>query len=81
MIAPKAGGVVDSVMHEKTGYLYNPRDMHEAMHFFAHVIKNPELCQKLGLNAVKWIDNHSSQVAFNNWISILQGFVGEESNI
>ena len=50
VVATKAGGPLDIVVHGKTGFLVSPRNTEEMSKAIIRLLQDPSLCQKMGNN-------------------------------
>jgi glycosyltransferase involved in cell wall biosynthesis len=74
VVATKAGGPLDIVVHGKTGFLVSPRNSEEMSKAIIRLLQDPSLCHKMGNNGEIRVRNsfckerYSSQVThiYNN---------------
>ena len=59
IVANRIGGVEDAVIHEETGLLSHPHDLHTLSENFKRLISDQSLREKLGKNGVGWANSHS----------------------
>ena len=59
IVANRIGGVEDAVIHEETGLLSHPHDLHTLSENFKRLISDQSLREKLGKNGVSWANSHS----------------------
>ena len=48
VVATKAGGPLDIVVHGKTGFLVSPRNTEEMSKAIIRLLQDPSLCKKMG---------------------------------
>jgi phosphatidylinositol alpha-1,6-mannosyltransferase len=59
IVANRIGGVEDAVIHEETGLLSHPHDLHTLSENFKRLISDQSLREKLGKNGISWANSHS----------------------
>jgi glycosyltransferase involved in cell wall biosynthesis len=72
VIAPRKGGVMDSVQDGYNGLLFNPQDSNDFVSKLNLLINNPGLRKTLGANAYKSVQGNSWDNAINNLVDIWQ---------
>ncbi|CAN5496227.1 glycosyltransferase [soil metagenome] len=59
VVATKAGGIPELVIHEKTGLLAEPGDVDQLVNQVKHLIKNPRMKVELAENAANYVQQYS----------------------
>lgn len=58
VIASKSGGVVDTIINGKTGYLIKPNDVNELVSKIEYLLENDQLCIQMSQNARKHVEEN-----------------------
>ena len=69
VLAPRTGGVVDHVDHEKNGLLFSPQDHNDFVEKLRVLIENPEIRQQMGA----WGQAHVEQYGWDRSVETLLG--------
>jgi glycosyltransferase involved in cell wall biosynthesis len=69
-IAPRAGGVIDTIKDGETGFLYQPQDTKDFLHKLSLLISDAELRQSLGKQAQEVIKQYSWEQTVHNLVTI-----------
>jgi len=59
-VAPDNCGNGEAITHKKSGLLYTPADINSATHHLQHVIENPQLRKRLGIEGRQSVKEHFS---------------------
>lgn len=79
-IAPKAGGVIDTIDHSKTGFLYQPQNQADFLEKLELLINNKSLRDSMGENAKLAARKWSWQQTTNNLIKIWSEAIATRNN-
>lgn len=69
-IAPRAGGVIDTIQDGKTGFLYQPQNQADFLDKLTQLITNDDLRESMGAKAKELSYQYSWQKTINNLIEI-----------
>jgi glycosyltransferase involved in cell wall biosynthesis len=69
-IAPRAGGVIDTIIDGETGWLYQPQNQTDFLDKLILLITNDNLRQSMGIKAKELAQQYSWQQTINNLIEI-----------
>lgn len=71
-IAPRAGGVADTIVDGETGWLYEPQNQADFLNKLTRLIADPQLRQSMGMKAQELAQQYSWQQTVNNLVEIWQ---------
>lgn len=74
-LAPRAGGLIDSLKDGETGLFYNPGDKNDFIDKFLVLAKNKLLRDEMGKKARLFAEQNSCDKGFEHWISLLDSMV------
>ena len=75
-IASNIDGICDAVQHNKTGILYNHNVDDALLNSMLHLLENPKLVKKLGLNAKnRVIREFDSNILTKHWLKFYLDFI------
>jgi glycosyltransferase involved in cell wall biosynthesis len=69
-IAPRAGGVIDTIIDSETGWLYQPQNQTDFLDKLILLITNDDLRQSMGIKAKELAQQYSWQQTVSNLIEI-----------
>ena len=69
-IAPRAGGVIDTIQDGKTGFLYQPQNQADFLDKLTQLITNNDLRESMGAKARELSRQYSWQETVNNLVEI-----------
>jgi glycosyltransferase involved in cell wall biosynthesis len=69
-IAPRAGGVMDTILDGKTGYLYQPQNQADFLDKLTRLITDPQLRQSMGSQAQELAQQYSWEHTVDNLVQI-----------
>lgn len=69
-IAPRAGGVIDTIINGETGWLYQPQNQTDFLDKLILLITSNDLRQSMGIKAKELAQQYSWQQTVNNLIEI-----------
>jgi glycosyltransferase involved in cell wall biosynthesis len=69
-IAPRAGGVIDTIIDSETGWLYQPQNQTDFLDKLILLITNNDLRQSMGIKAKELAQQYSWQQTVSNLIEI-----------
>lgn len=72
VIAPQAGGVIDSIQNGETGFLFSPGNEHDFISKLEYLINHPELRQTMAANARAYVADYTWENATDRLIEIWQ---------
>lgn len=72
VIAPRAGGVIDSIQNGENGFLFNPGNQHDFISKLEYLTRNSDLRQTMGNNAKAYIFDYTWEKATERLIEIWQ---------
>lgn len=72
VLAPAAGGVVDTIQVGQTGFLFQPQDWQDFAAKLQMLVNQPELRQTLGNNARKYAADYETEAAVQRLVQIWQ---------
>lgn len=72
VLAPEAGGVIDTVQSGRTGFLYQPRNWHDFAAKLQRLVEHPELRQSMGEAARAYAANYDWDAAINRLLQLWQ---------
>jgi glycosyltransferase involved in cell wall biosynthesis len=70
-IVSKIGGLPESVIHEKTGYVFDINNQEEIVEKIIELAKNPDLCYKLGNAGMEYYEKKFSDLAWKKSMNII----------
>jgi glycosyltransferase involved in cell wall biosynthesis len=73
VIAPRAGGFIDSVKDSQNGFLYKPNDADDFVSKLNLLIENPNLRQEMGTKGKESIIQYSWEQAIKNLLKVWEG--------
>ncbi|NJK55143.1 MAG: glycosyltransferase family 1 protein [Pleurocapsa sp. SU_5_0] len=71
-IAPRAGGVTDTIIDGETGWLYEPQNQADFLDKLTRLIADTQLRQSMGMKAQELAQQYSWQQTVNNLVEIWQ---------
>ncbi|PSB07765.1 glycosyltransferase family 1 protein [Pleurocapsa sp. CCALA 161] len=71
-IAPRAGGVIDTIIDGETGWLYEPQNQADFLDKLTRLITDTQLRQSMGIKAQELAQQYSWQQTVNNLVEIWQ---------
>ncbi|MEM9510387.1 MAG: glycosyltransferase, partial [Cyanobacteria bacterium P01_E01_bin.35] len=74
-IAPRAGGLIDTIEDGITGFLYQPQNQQEFISKLTLLISDVNLRQRMGIKAKSLAQEYSWQKTVNNLVTIWQQVV------
>jgi len=74
-IAPRAGGLIESIQDGQSGYLYEPGNIEDFVNKISQLIQNGQLRAEMGLKAREFAEQQSWDYAVKNWISFLENLI------
>ena len=80
VVAPRAGGLVDSIQDGENGLLFTPQDQADFISKFKTLIDNPKLRQTMGIKAKASVAGYSWEQATKNLLKIWQQQVENKRN-
>lgn len=81
VIAPKKGGVIDSIQENYNGYLFTPKDEQDFITKLNLLIENQSLRETMGANAQKDVRQYNWDNAVNNLVKIWQQQINQKKVI
>lgn len=72
VIAPRAGGVIDSVQEGRNGLLFEPRNVDDFVNKLKQLIDNPDLQREMGNSGREYVSQHSWDNAIEQLVKIWQ---------
>jgi glycosyltransferase involved in cell wall biosynthesis len=79
-IAPRAGGVMDTILDGQTGYLYQPQNQADFLDKLTRLITDPQLRQSMGSKAQALAQQYSWQHTVDNLVAIWSQEVNNKSH-
>jgi glycosyltransferase involved in cell wall biosynthesis len=79
-IAPRAGGVMDTILDGQTGYLYQPQNQADFLDKLTRLITDPQLRQSMGSQAQALAQQYSWQQTVDNLVEIWSQEINNKSN-
>lgn len=80
VIAPRAGGVVDSIRDSWNGFLFTPKDENDFISKLKTLIDNPSLRESMGANARQYVARYSWNNSVQNLLEIWQEQINKKNN-
>lgn len=71
-LAPRAGGVTDTIINGETGWLYEPQNQADFLDKLTRLIADTQLRQSMGMKAQELAQQYSWQQTVNNLVEIWQ---------
>ncbi|MBN2626835.1 MAG: glycosyltransferase [Spirochaetales bacterium] len=69
-VGADALGVSETIIHDKTGYLVPPRDVHAMTESLLKILQDEELQDRFSLEARHWVKQHYIDAIIDRWESI-----------
>ncbi len=80
VIAPCAGGIIDSIQEGENGFLFDPQDAEDFIRKLNLLIKNVALRAAIGAKAKKNLEQYSWEKAVSNLIAIWQDQIVQQDH-
>ena len=80
VLAPRAGGLVDSIEDGENGLLFKPQDTADFTTKLKTLIDNPKLRQTMGIKARESVAGYNWEQATKNLLKIWQQQIEAKSN-
>lgn len=81
VIAPRAGGVIDSIQNGENGFLFNPGNQHDFISKLEYLTHNPDLRQTMATKAKANVSGYTWENATECLIEIWQRQIKRKKNL
>lgn len=81
VIAPRKGGVIDSIQDNYNGYLFTPKDEQDFINKLNLLIENKSLRETMGANGYEYVRQYNWNYTINNLVKIWQKQINQKNAI